>query len=288
MPFDPKTNKFPYTEYTDEHYLHVKKNDGTVFDTKYKYVDDSKEFKRKTFFFNILLRYIVNPMSYVRFNLRVKGRENLKKYKSLLNKGAVTICNHVALWDYILVKNALWKFNTRVIVWAPNITGENGKMIRNIGGVPFPDSEPKVNAKCFSDIEKFINGGGLFHVYPEGSMWEFYMPIRPFKEGASYFSVKCNKPILPLGISYRENGFIRKKIFKSPASLTLNIGEPIFPNKELNEKDAIKDLTIRSHDAMCRLVGIDPKDNIYEPIFNKSKRIDYYTDKYGIGYKGSW
>lgn len=30
--YDPKTNKFPYTELTDQHYLHVKKNNGLVFD----------------------------------------------------------------------------------------------------------------------------------------------------------------------------------------------------------------------------------------------------------------
>ena len=48
-----------------------------------------------------------------------------------------------------------------------------------------------------------------------------------------------------------------------------------------------KDLTIRSHEAVCRLAGIDPKKNIYKPVFDHSKRIDYYTDTYGVKYKGS-
>lgn len=288
MPFDPKCNKFPYTELTDRHYLHVKKDDGTIFDTNYPYIDESKKFKRKCFFFGLLNHYFVYPLAFIRLNLRIKGKKNLKKYKDVIKGGAVSICNHVHMWDYILVKNVMWKFNPKVLVWEKNISGENGKMIRKVGGVPYPENNISAVNKCFSEIENYINKGGLFHVYPEGSMWEFYMPIRPYKRGAFYFSVKCNKPIIPLGISYRENGFIRKKIFKSPASLTFNIGEPIYPNLKLGEKEAMRDLMERSHNAMCKLVGIDPKDNIYDSIYKNSHRIDYYTDTYGVGYKKSW
>ena len=39
---------------------------------------------------------------------------------------------------------------------------------------------------------------------------------------------------------------------------------------------------------ICRLAGIEPSENIYPPVVNDSKRIDYYTTEYGIGYKGSW
>ena len=35
------------------------------------------------------------------------------------------------------------------------------------------------------------------------------------------------------------------------------------------------------------LSNINPKDNIYESLYNNSKRIDYYTTEYGVGYKGS-
>ena len=119
-------------------------------------------------------------------------------------------------------------------------------------------------------------------------MWEFYQPIRPFKEGAAYYSIKNNKPILPLAFSYRKNGFIRSKIFNSPASFTITIGEPIFPNLDNPLKDEKRRLTELTHDEVCKLAGIDPDKNIYEKIYNNSKRIDYYTDTYGVGYKKSW
>ena len=48
------------------------------------------------------------------------------------------------------------------------------------------------------------------------------------------------------------------------------------------------DLTKRMHDACCLLSGVDPKDSLYKPVYNHDKRIDYYTEKYGVNYKGSW
>ena len=44
----------------------------------------------------------------------------------------------------------------------------------------------------------------------------------------------------------------------------------------LDKFDQIEDLTRRSHEEVCKLAGIDPKENIYEPIYNDSKKINYY------------
>ena len=68
----------------------------------------------------------------------------------------------------------------------------------------------------------------------------------------------------------------------------MNIGEPIYANNALPEREQEKDLLIRAHEAVCRLADIDPKENLYPPIYDNSKRIDYYTKEYGVGYKGSW
>ena len=47
--FDPKTNKYPYTELTDKHYLHVKKKNGLVFDEKYPYNMDDYDFSMRLY-----------------------------------------------------------------------------------------------------------------------------------------------------------------------------------------------------------------------------------------------
>lgn len=288
MTFDPKTNKFPYPEITNQHYLHVLKDDGTVFDRNYPYVDKSKKMRFKQFWMRVALYLIAFPLTRIRLNLKIRGRKNLRKHKAELKQGVVSICNHVHMWDYLGVMCALKPYHTYEISWDKNISGENGKLIRLVGGIPLPIDNPLALAKCFNEINKHLKSGGWLHVYPEGSMWEFYQPIRPFKEGAAYFAVKNNKPIIPLGYSYRPNGWIRRVLFKSPASFTLNIGEPIYPDTTLEEKEAIIKLTIEARNAMCKLCGIDPNENIYPPIFDNNKRIDYYTSEYGVGYKKSW
>ena len=76
-------------------------------------------------------------------------------------------------------------------------------------------------------------------------------------------------------------------IFKQIACFTLSIGEPLFKDDSLPKEEQERDLLKRCHDEMCRLAGIVPEENLYKPLFDKDKRIDYYTKEYGIGYKGS-
>lgn len=286
--FDPKTIKFPYPEDTGTHYLKVKKNDGTVFDEHYPFIDASKKFKRKQWWLRLGLHLLAHPLMGIRTGLRIKGKENLKKHKDVLDKGAVSISNHIHMWDYIGISKALWPRKTNVLSWAPDISGENGKMIRLVGGIPIPEDDFRATAAYMKAVRNLLKEGGWLHIYAEGSMWEYYGQIRPFKRGAAYFAIKEDKPILPMAYSFRKPGWIRRKIFKQIALLTLNIGEPIYANKTLPEREQEKDLLIRAHEAVCRLADIDPKKNLYPPIYDNSRRIDYYTKEYGVGYKGSW
>jgi len=286
--FDPKTNKYPYPLETDKHYLEIHKDRGLVFDADYPYIDKSSWFKFKQNMTRVFLNVIVFPVATVRLGLKIEGRENLKKHKDVLDGGVISVCNHVHMWDYIGVMKGIRPRRSGLLAWAPNINGENGTLIRMVGGIPIPENTVAGQKAFFKAVSGLLKEHGWLHIYAEGSMWEYYRPIRPFKRGASLIAVSNDKPIIPLGYSYREPGFIRKHIFRQIACFTLHIGEPIFPDKELKPKDREKDLTIRANKAVCALVGIDPDKNIYEPEFNDSKRIDYYTTEYGVGYKGSW
>ncbi|MCR5805143.1 MAG: 1-acyl-sn-glycerol-3-phosphate acyltransferase [Clostridia bacterium] len=287
--FDPKTNKFPYPIDTNKHYLEVKKNRGIVFDTEYPYIDRSTWFRFKQNMVRIFEYVLVFFVCTVRLGLKIEGRENLKKHRDVLKNGVISVANHVHMWDYIAVMKAIRPYRSNLLVWAPNVNGENGTLIRMVGGIPIPEgsvSATKTYLKAVSGLLK--DDHGWLHIYAEGSMWEYYAPIRPFKKGPARIACSNDKPIIPLGFSYREPGWIRKNIFHQAAKFTLHVGEPLFPNKELGPKERETDLTIRCHDAVCTLVGIDPKDSIYPPVFDNSKRVDYYTDTYGVGYKGSY
>ncbi len=285
--FDPKTNKFPYPKKTDLHYLTLKRNRGIVFDGDYPYLDNRPSFRLGSFFLRILLTTVVFPVVRIRMGLRVEGKENLKKHKDIINKGVISCCNHVHMWDYLGIMSAIKPIKPYVLIWAPNINGEWGTMMRHVGGIPIPESGTKATIKYMKSVKKLLNEGNWLHIYAEGSMWEYYRPIRPFKKGVSFLACECDKPVLPLAFTYREPNFIRKHIFKQIACFTLHIGEPVFKNDSLSTKEQRTDLTKRSHEAVCRLAGINPNENLYPAIFDETERVDYYTHTYGVGYKGS-
>lgn len=285
--FDPKTNRFPYPEETDRHYLEIRKDRGIVFDASYPYIDKSGWFRFKQKMVRILLKCIVFPVTAIRLGLKTEGRENLKKHKAVIDNGAVSVCNHVHMWDYLAVMKSIRPYKPNILVWDKNINGENGTLIRLVGGIPIPENSVAGQKAFLKSVNGLMDEHGWLHVYAEGSMWEYYQPIRPFKRGAAIIAVSNDKPVIPLAFSYREPGWIRKHIFRQIATFTLHIGEPLFPDKNLKPKDREKDLTVRANKAVCALAGIDPDKNIYEPVFNDSKRIDYYTDTYGVGYRGS-
>lgn len=283
MGFDPKTDKYPYPETTDRHYIILKKNDGTVFDENYPYLDRSAGFRFKQFWVRVCLNVLVFPVARIRLGLRIKGRKNLKKHKELLKGGALSCSNHVHFWDYISVMRAIRPHHPNVLVWAENVRGENKKLIRLVGGIPLPENSVRATVACMRATKEALDGGWL-HVYAEGSMWEYYRPIRPFKSGIGYISCRTGKPIVPMAFSYRKPGWIRRRIFRQIALFDLSIGEPILPDETLVFKEREEDLVKRCHEAVCRLAAITPEENLYPPVFDNSKRVDYYTDTYGSDY----
>ncbi|MBO4354522.1 MAG: 1-acyl-sn-glycerol-3-phosphate acyltransferase [Clostridia bacterium] len=276
MRFDPKPTKYPFPKHTDKHYLVVKKNDGTVFDKDYPYIDRSKAMRFKMFLMRVLLRLVAFPIMTVRLGLKIVGRDKLKKNADLLRGGVISCANHVHLWDYLAVMKAIRPRRSYILAWAKNMRGENKDLIRLNGGIPVPEGDTHATFAFINAIKGALNGGEWLHIYAEGSMWEYYAPIRPFKGGIGYFSAATGKPVLPMAFSYREPGFIRKKIFGQTALFTLAIGDPIMPDESLPRKERENDVVRRAHEAVCRLSGVEPKDNIYPPIYNDSERIDYY------------
>ncbi len=136
--FDPKTKKYPYTEYTDGHYIILKKDDGTVFDKDYDYLPNNFSFKFVRFFFGIFIRTIVLLVVRIRMGLRVHGRKNLKIHKDAINKGVISVCNHVHYWDYLGIYYGIRYHKPKHLVWANNVCGSLGGAIKLLGGIPIP------------------------------------------------------------------------------------------------------------------------------------------------------
>lgn len=268
--FDPMSKKYPYPMDTASHYLKFKKLKDIKIDKNYPFINQKKSFLFVSSFLRLILVTIGYLLVKIRLGFKVIGKENIKNNKKLLKKGAISICNHIHMWDFMAVNYAIDPFNPKVLVWENNVKGDLSWWVNHIGGIPIPENDPSASKVMYKEIKKFLEDGGWLHVYAEGSMWELYRYIRPFKTGVAQLAYMANKPILPMAFSYRRPGFIRRKIFKQEALLTINIGSPIIP--DMNHKDKYE-LTKKCHIEVVKLAGI--KNNIYDSIYNNSTKIDY-------------
>ena len=261
----PESN-IKYPEKTDGHYRDIDYDNGTIFDENYPYVDKSKSFKRHQRLVRLGLRLMIFPFSYIRMGLRIEGRKNLRKNKALLKQGCLSVSNHMNMWDYIAIMNAVKPFKPHVLVLKENVSDKSGNLVRYVGGIPIPRENEKATEKFNEAIKDLlINDGGWLHFYPEAAMWEYYRYIRPFKKGVAHYAKMTDKPVLPMAFSYRRPSWMRKKLFHQPAKITLSIGEPLFLNKELSDEEQIIDLTKRCHEAVVKLAGIE--NNPHEPVY---------------------
>ena len=137
----------------------------------------------------------------------------LKKYKDVINGGIISVCNHMHYWDYLGILHGIRYHKPKFLAWASNINGGLGGAMRLVGGIPIPETGVHATMSFTKAINKHLNSGGWLHIYSEGSMWEYYKPIRPFKKGAATFACKLDKPILPMAYRYRKPCWIRRVIF---------------------------------------------------------------------------
>ncbi len=282
MPYDPQPTEYPFPEKTDQHYLPLKYQKDIAFDENYPYVDRS--FGRR--FLDKLMRaatvLVAFPLMRIRTLLRVEGRENLRRHRKVIKNGIVSVANHVFIWDFIAVMYAVRPYRPWIPAWDKNMRGENRFLIRNCRGIPLPTEGHRATAAFARAIDGLLSEDKQWvHICAEGSMWEYYMPIRPFKKGSFTFAVRNDVPVLPLAFSYRQPKGLQKLFWRRPL-LTLRIGEPVFADKSLGKVAAIDKLARQVHAEVCRLAGINPEENIYEPVFANTDRIDYYTDTYGV------
>lgn len=248
---------YKYPDRCDEHMIEVAHKRDINFDENYDYIDRRFSRKIKNMFFWLATNIIVFPLLRITHGLKIYGKKNYKKNKKLFENGAITISNHVFLWDFLCVSKVIRPHLVRFPAWQTNFEGPNAGIIRWAGGMPIPTHSLKAMQTFKKDLEEVFESKKFVHFFPEGSMWYFYPDIRPLKKMVFKYAVKYARPIIPMAISFRKRRGITRLFTKKPF-VDLHVGEPLIPNKDEPAYKEIDRLHKEAYDIMQRMVGITP------------------------------
>lgn len=233
-------------------------------DIEHNYPFLDKSFKSRTIsiLVYIVIYILVFPVHIVRYGLKIKGRrkycKNLRKYRKLFKNGAITVSNHVYRWDYLAVLQAVRFKKMFFPARATQVMGSDAGFIRAAGGIPVPSTIAGMRGfyRAFDELAKKKI---WIHVFPESCRWDFYEPIRPFKNGAFKMAVRYNRPVVPLVISYREPTGLYKLFKVKHPLMTISIGEPVFPQfaEGKTKNEVAGEMRENAHAQMVNMAGIE-------------------------------
>ncbi|MCR5399989.1 MAG: 1-acyl-sn-glycerol-3-phosphate acyltransferase [Treponema sp.] len=258
MYISPFTYTVTYPKKQCQHMVQIKKKYSPILDENYPYREKTFSWKFKNFWLNILLNLAVIPVTNIRYAIRVEGRKNLRLYKKDLKKGFVSVSNHICEWDFLALLSAMYPKKAFFPIWSRNMETSMAPIFKTIGGIPVPLSARAAH-QFIKAMDSVLEEKKWLHVYAEGSMWFFYPAVRQFQNGAFFFALRHNLPVLPLAISYREPKGIYK-LFKKHPNLTVHIGKPLFPDPALKRKEAEIDLCSRVRKEVMLLMGIKSEE----------------------------
>ena len=262
---------YTYPDRSDAHMVTLKRTKELKLDENYDYMPRGTWFKIKRAVVAVLLHTVVFPVTHLSHGLKIYGKENLKKHKDELKNGAITISNHVFMWDYLCVLKAIRPHISYFPAWKNNFESGFQPLMRIIGGMPIPEDSIKSMIAFKKGMDEVVSSGRWLHVFPEGSMWYFYPDIRPLKIAVFSYAVKYGKPLIPISMSFRPRTGFRKLFGKGPF-VDLHIGEPLYADKSLKPREAAEELRARAYKKMQEMNGILPGD----PTYNEDQNIDNY------------
>lgn len=253
---------YTYPDRCDQHMIDVPHQRDVVLDAHYPYLQKSFWFQCQRVFYWIMVHGIIRWLLCITHGLRIHGKQNLRQHKAALKNGAITISNHVFKWDFLCVLKAICPHLVYFPAWKTNLEGPDGPLIRMSGGIPIPDGDWKAMKAFKSAMEEVLESKKWMHFYPEGSMWYFYPDVRPFKKAVFRYAVQYDRPIIPMGFSFRPRKGITR-LFTDKPLVDLHIGQPLYPDKTLSPAEATRQLQAQAYHVVQELCGIGPEHPAY-------------------------
>lgn len=183
---------------------------------------------------------------------QVNGMENLKK----ISTGAVVTCNHFNPFDSFAVEK-VFRMSGKIeekrlykVIKEGNYTnfpGLYGFFFRNCDTLPL-SSNKKTMVNFMKAVDELLQKGEFILIYPEQSMWWNYRKPKPLKIGAFKLAVRNNVPVVPIFITMEDSNIIGDDGFPIQ-EYTVNIAEPIYPDKNLFQKENTENMLNKNYEV---------------------------------------
>lgn len=208
-------------------------------DAKYRYRQRGLS-RLITGFWRTMMATIARFAIKIMYGARAVGKENLK---ALGKNGAICVCNHFNYLDTLFVREAVGYYRSYHTM-APfnNKKGLGGHIIRHGGMIPFSTNMAAMKG-FMRETERLLKEGKIVNFYAEQAMWLNYQKPRPMKDGAFYYAVKYNVPVLPLFCTFQKSkrGRMRR--------LRIHILPAVHADDTLPKNERIADMKARAEAA---------------------------------------
>jgi len=191
----------------------------------------------------------------LRIYIEATGQENVP------TGGLVYASNHESLVDILVLGAAL----PGDYKWAAKRTVMNipflGWHLRLAGHVPVDRNKGKDAAVAVTEaFEGVLRNEKPLLVFPEGTRTADGK-LKSFKNGAFQAAVLTGKPVVPVALRGTFSLMSRDEVdtggskSREDRLVTVQIGDPLYPNLELEEPEAVADLRDRTRAAIVRMLA---------------------------------
>ena len=188
--------------------------------------------------------YWKNSVIWSKFFLRVSGIEvKVTGLKNLELSGTkVYVANHQSNFDIPCLMASIEKPFSFIVKKELFKVPIMGWYMKKRGDISVDRKNPRSAMKTLINISKRISEGEVFLIFPEGTR-SLDGNVGEFKKGSLFLAVQNEAKIIPIGISGSINIQKKGSYFIRPCRVSINIGEPITPSKDL-ENETIRQTII--------------------------------------------
>ena len=205
------------------------------------------------YLFLIVVTIFVRPLSGLR---RVHNKQVLRQLKDH-KKGYFVFGNHTNMFADALLQPVVSFPRQVYLVSHPDAISIPGMktFLRMLGAVPIPCSKSTYTS-YISAISTMYEKGHPIVVYPEAHIWPKYNKIRNFPDVSFKLPVRLNAPCFVKSTIYHRSrwGWTYPEVW---------FDGPFYPNMELSEKQAQKELRDRVYAQMIKRCRDSKEDECY-------------------------